>query len=176
MKLHRRNYTFFLGVLSILASALAHAEGEDPLKVKAAYLLKLAQFAQWPAPLAATDSFQLCMLGDDIAKQVAGLMESATVNGKPVRVVNAKLQADLTACRILYIDAAESWRIGTIMALLDRRPTLTISDADNFCRAGGIVSLVKEKNRLKFEINQTAAKQNDLNISSLVLSLARKVY
>jgi hypothetical protein len=53
---------------------------------------------------------------------------------------------------------------------------LTVADADGFARSGGMVAFVRENNKLRFEINESAAKQAGLSVSSRLLSVARQVH
>jgi len=51
---------------------------------------------------------------------------------------------------------------------------LTVSELDRFIQSGGIINFVMEGNKVRFEINDAAAKQVGLRISSKLLNLARK--
>ena len=54
-------------------------------------------------------------------------------------------------------------------------PVLTIGETPGFARNGGIINLILEDNKVRFEVNVAAAKEADLNISSRLLALARIV-
>jgi hypothetical protein len=54
-------------------------------------------------------------------------------------------------------------------------PVLTIGETPGFATSGGMINLVLEDNRVRFEVNVKAAKEADLNISSRLLALARIV-
>jgi hypothetical protein len=49
---------------------------------------------------------------------------------------------------------------------------LTVGEADNFTASGGIISFVREGNKIRFQINEQAAHDARLKISSKLLSLA----
>lgn len=53
---------------------------------------------------------------------------------------------------------------------------LTVGEADQFAVRGGVITFVKEANRLRFEINVDAAGRAGLRISSRLLQLARVVH
>ncbi len=53
--------------------------------------------------------------------------------------------------------------------------TLTVGEATGFAQRGGIINLMREENRLRFEVNVTAAAQTRLKISSKLLALAKIV-
>jgi hypothetical protein len=50
---------------------------------------------------------------------------------------------------------------------------LTVGESPDFLRQGGIINFVLEDGKVRFEINQDAATQADLRISSRLLRLAR---
>jgi preprotein translocase subunit Sec61beta len=50
---------------------------------------------------------------------------------------------------------------------------LTVGESEAFARQGGMIRFFEEDNRLRFEINPTAAEKVGLRISSKLLKLAR---
>ena len=50
---------------------------------------------------------------------------------------------------------------------------LTVSELDRFVQAGGMIQFVIEGNKVRFEINDQAAREANLRISSKLLSVAR---
>ncbi len=52
---------------------------------------------------------------------------------------------------------------------------MTISDAQDFTRRGGIIGLVRSENKMAFEINLKAARENGLEPSAPLLELATVV-
>ena len=51
-------------------------------------------------------------------------------------------------------------------------PILTVSDIDDFARAGGMIGLVEAEQRIRFDINLATARQANLKLSSQLLKLA----
>jgi hypothetical protein len=66
-------------------------------------------------------------------------------------------------------------RLGDAIQMLKGAPVLTIGETAGFAKNGGIINLVLEDNKVRFEVNVRAAKDADLNISSRLLALARIV-
>jgi hypothetical protein len=62
-----------------------------------------------------------------------------------------------------------------ILANSKNSTTLTVGEANGFAQRGGIINLMREENRLRFEVNVTAAAQTRLKISSKLLVLAKIV-
>jgi hypothetical protein len=57
----------------------------------------------------------------------------------------------------------------------ENSPTLTIGEIPGFSEWGGVIELVLEENKFRFEINAGAARRGGLKISSRLLQLARSV-
>lgn len=52
---------------------------------------------------------------------------------------------------------------------------MTVGETDGFLESGGIVNFLMEDERVRFEINNTAARQAKLKIRSKLLRLAKRV-
>ncbi len=55
------------------------------------------------------------------------------------------------------------------------RGVLTVGEGDDFVRQGGIIAFVIENRRVRFDINQAAAENAALKLSSKLLSVARSI-
>jgi uncharacterized protein DUF4154 len=55
-------------------------------------------------------------------------------------------------------------------------PVLTVSDTLNFARRGGGIEFVREKNRLRFDVNLQGAEQGGIRVSARLLRVARAVH
>jgi hypothetical protein len=153
-------------------------DSADEDSVRISYLTKLPKFVDWPFEEQGTNPSELlfCVLGDEEFNTIRSALRDQTVKGKPVMVLDAKRQGSLSECHVLYIAASEGWRTREILGQIRNAPILSISAVHGFCAQGGMVGLVKDADRLKFEINAQAAKQSKLRISAQLMTLAVKVW
>lgn len=147
------------------------AGAAEPLEyaVKAAYLAKFPFYVEWPPTAFATPTgpLLLCIVGDDpfgsaIDEAVAGQQ----VQGRGIVVQRLKSFSREAGCHIAFVGAdtrAEAWRGSTV---------LVVTDSAN---GGGIVNFVLRDNRVRFTVDDEAAFQNGLAISSKLLSVALSV-
>ena len=112
---------------------------------------------------------------DELAADLAGLLSSKTVNGRPVFVRFARRPQDARGCQILYVAQSEAVHIDEVLAVVGTAPTLTVADAPGFAAHGGIVGFATEGDRARFEINLGQAQKTGLKISAKLLALARVV-
>lgn len=154
-----------------------HAQiGEAELK--ASFIFSFAKYVTWPAevPNANPGELVLCLLGSrDELFAALGEKDGKTVQNLTVRFRQVSRDDNLKSCQILAVAESEAEYFGTLLRRLAGQPVLTINGSGRFLEAGGIIGLFSENNKLRFDINLTAARQNNLVISSSLLRLARTV-
>lgn len=156
------------GVTVLLAPPLARAVSE--YDVKAAFLLNFGKFVEWPS---AAGDLEICVLGDD----PFGSSLDDTVAGRTVgkRAVTTRRIARVDAaegCSILFVSRSEEGAVDAILRRLSGAPVLLVADQARFAKRGGMINFVESNSKIRFEINEAAAKKAGLKISSQLLRLA----
>ena len=62
-----------------------------------------------------------------------------------------------------------------IVRALSGLPVLTVGEIDGFLESGGIINFIMEDEKVRFEINNTSARESELEIRSKLLRLAKRV-
>lgn len=144
-------------------------------QLKAAFLFHFAKFVEWPADAFKETSSPLVIgvlgdspFGDDLEKTVRG----KKLNDHPLAVQAFRSAGEVTNCHILFISTSERPRMPEIFQGLGRSSVLTVGETERFTESGGMINFVMEGNKIRFQINNVAAKQAGLKISSKLLSLA----
>jgi hypothetical protein len=165
-----------LGPVRPLPAGDAERSLEYP--VKAAFLVNFAKFAVWPADSvqARAPAVSICVLGRDpfgeiLEKTVAG----RSVGGRPIAIQRQEDVQELRACHVLFIATSEPARLAQTLETLSGQPVITVGESDGFARQGGIIGLVVEDNRARFEVNLQTARREGLVLSSKLLGVARMV-
>jgi hypothetical protein len=83
--------------------------------------------------------------------------------------------ADAARVHLLFFSAQYDDQVAGALAALKGTGVLTVGESDKFAAAGGMINLVREANKVRFEINALAAEQQGLKISAQLLKLARAV-
>ena len=166
-----------LNAVTVLISALLVVQGQraSEYQLKAVFLFNFAQFVDWQ-PAAAQTPLLIGILGDD----PFGTFLDETVRGervgvRPIEIRRYHQVADIDTCNILFISRSENERIADILPTLRNRPVLTVSDADDFAKRGGMIQFANDKNRIRLRINLEAAQAANVVISSKLLRLAEIV-
>ena len=104
------------------------------------------------------------MASEQIVKRPAG--------SRRLDVQRVVLDAAPTGCAILYVSGMDSKRLTLLSTALKGMSVLTVGDASDFARQGGVIRLFLQGDTMRFEINVSAAERAHLRLSSKLLNLA----
>jgi len=159
------------GLLLCLACPARAQVNESQLK--SVWLEHFTRFIEWPAEEGQA-YFVIKTLGTGaINDYLIDTYSNRTINGMPVKVVAVANVADVGNCHILFINESEARQIGQVLDMVQRRPILTIGDTRGFGKKGLIINFYKEGDKIRFELNISAAKDSGLEVSFRLLESAR---
>jgi hypothetical protein len=145
-------------------------------RLKAAFVSKFPQFVEWPA--AATDgreTIDICVASPDpFGTDLQELLTGEVLNGRGLNLRHVNAAPDVDGCHMLFLPARKGGR-HPLLTVASGRAILTVSDDPGFLDDGGIVALRVVDGRVRFEIDDAAARRVGLRISSQLLRLALAV-
>ena len=147
-------------------------------QIKAVLLYNFTKFVEWPANrfVDETSPLLLCIIGQNpLGPILERTVENRKIRGRSIVVRRLQGLDSVKKCHLLFVSISEQGRVSEIVALLSGQSVLTVGAMDRFTEQNGIINLVKRKNRINFDINQTAAHQAGLKISSKLMILASHV-
>lgn len=165
-------------IIVLLACApIAHGQTPTEAQVKAAYVLNFAKFTDWPAAAFQSPSapLNLCVFGNTETAAGFASIQGKQAQGRELQVRVMPKPGELTLCHALYFDASERAGTAATLKAVAGRPILTVSDAEGFVDAGGMLGLVLVDGKIRFDANREAARGHGLQLRSQLLSLARVV-
>jgi hypothetical protein len=176
--MRRRDLFTLLLSFAAVTRCLAYAAAPSEYEVKAVFLFNFSQFVSWPS--AAFDKANapmiIAVLGTDpFGHELDAVVEGEHVGTHPLVVRRFHDVSEIKDCHILFIDRSESAQLAKIVQALRGRSILTVSDIDNATRAGVMVDLVKQSDRIRLRINVAEARADGLTISSQLLRPAEIV-
>ena len=95
--------------------------------------------------------------------------------GRRFQVRRYRSIEELRDCHILFVSSSERANLARTFGTVGGEPVLTVGDTRGFAREGGIIELLLEDNKIRFDINLNEAKRSGLRISAQLLQLARQV-
>ena len=164
----------------LLTPGIGRGQSASPSanQLKAAFVYHFAQFVEWPTGTF-KDSHSPIIVGILGENPFGGELEK-TLSGKRVNERLLEVQqfgsvSEATnACQILFINPPDHKQLPDIVKSLGNARILTIGDSEGFTEADGMIGFFMEGAKVRFRINDAAAKRVGLRISSKLLSLASR--
>lgn len=166
-----------VGVLALAALAPVQEAASLEYQVKAVFLLRLAQFTEWPADARqSAQPFVIGVLGQDpFGSRLEQAVEGERISGRPIVVERYAEVADLAPCDLLFVAASHQRATAQVLSRLKGSQTLTVADFAGFVGRGGAVELFLEEDRVRFRIDRDAAQAAGLVLRSQLLRAAATV-
>ena len=146
--------------------------------VKAAFLYKFAGYVEWPQGSGAqADSTVIfgVMGDDDVADELARLVQGRAPEARPVKIVRCHASEPLPKVHVLFIGHGESDRLGTLIRAAREQPVLIVTDSDGALALGSMINFVSSHGHVRFEVGLGAAQSRGLTLSSRLIAVAQYV-
>ena len=181
----------------LLTAAIAGAEPASNLEyqVKAAFIFNFIKFVDWPAGKASdgNEPMVIGILGKSpfgsafdpikdkgiknrkiVIKQFESFRELQKSTGKNISELQQQID-DMKKCHLVFICDSEKDVLAEIVESMKGSPVLTIGEMPEMLDRGGMIRLLMENEKVRFEVNLGAAERASLDIRSQLLRLAKKV-
>ena len=168
----------FALVLGCLLTPCTRAQQINEYQMKAAYLYNFAKFVEWPAQAFKNphDPISICVLGQNpMFHTLEEVVNGETIEDRKLIVRTVSDLDQVSSCHILFIGSSDRKYLRSILRDLKLTGVLTVGDAEGFAAEGGVANFKLEGNKVRIEINTSAAEQQRLRISPKLLSLAQIV-
>jgi hypothetical protein len=152
------------------------AQAVSEYEVKAAFLLNFTKFVEWPpSAFPEPDSpISLCVLGDDpFGTTLDELVRGETVNGRALVIRRMSQTPIPKVCHVVFF-GLPSKEVPPLLRSVGPG-VLAVGEGESFIRAGGMIAFVIDNRRVRFIVNQTAATNAGLRLSSRLLAVAKTV-
>lgn len=166
---------------ALLATPAAGRAGDDEgsaeYQVKAAFVCKFGNYVEWPAQAlgAAGEPFRIGVLSSSaVAEEFRRTVAAAFVAGRPVEVKRLARGDNLEGLHVVFVSRAMSAHAGDVLAAVQGRPVLTVTELDPGGTTG-MINFVVVDDKVRFDILLQPATQSGLKISVRLLGVARRV-
>lgn len=147
-------------------------------QLKAAFLINFAKFVDWPVQSfkSPQSPINICVMGDDPFKaDLDDTVKGQTVGDRSLAVRRISQPQPGDNCHILFVGLSERDRFERILAAFKNHACLTVGEEPEFAQAGGMINLLLEDGKIRFEVSLDVAEKAGLKISSRLLKLAKIV-
>lgn len=174
--MYRAGWVAFVMCLILLPGAALRA---DPLEyaVKAAYLTKFGIYVEWPGTtFSSPDSpINLCIVGEDpFGPALDKAAANQHIGTRAIAIRRLKTVTRESGCQILYIGGTDTAYVEKAIETIRGSAVLTVTDVDS-AMTMSVINFVIQDNHVHFNVDESAAAQNDLALSAKLLSLALNV-
>lgn len=184
---------FLILALFAVPEAQADSASAREYQVKAAFLYNFIMFVDWPDEKmpAANEPIIIGIIGKDPFENAFDPVKDKQAKDRKVIVKRFKgleelkkagetdfnqQVAAIRKCHLLFICLSEEKVVREITDLVKNNNILIVGDMPKFLETGGgIINFVLEEQKIRFEVNATAAKEAGLKIRSQLLRLATRV-
>lgn len=143
--------------------------------LKAAFIYNFTKFAEWPPTVPATQ-LRLCTVGSNSVSEALSVFDGRQSMGRTLDVTPSAKVANIQQCQLIYIsDTVSSRQVNEVIQESKGQPTLTVSDREGFLDQGGMISISRNADRLRFEVDLPAINAAHLKIAAPLLRMAKTV-
>lgn len=154
---------------------LAQTPEISEARAKVVLIEKLVRFVEWPGEAAPSERpFVLGVVGrTPFGDELDEYFRRKTLKNRPVRVRYFKSPQDVEDCDLLFVCTSEKDHIPALLTRIHHRAVLTMGDTPGFTKAGIILGIVREGDRIGFELNLLRAKESGFRFSQGFMQLAK---
>ncbi len=176
----RRSITKRLILLAALLSGV-RAEAQAPMdesQVKAMFVYNFLKFVEWPSESIRTkDPFVVLIIGDGpTADATERFLESKTIGARPLVVRRVSWDQSLAGGRAAFVVERDAKKLHRVLDAAAAAGVLTIGEGESFTTRGGVIGLLVEDRKVRFDVDTSAAQKAGLRVSSKLLALTRVVH
>jgi len=178
LKRRARPVRIYLAIILLVAFAgrlLGQITSADEYEIRAAMLINLTKFIDWPTRKTDASHPQLliCILGSDSIGPIAErYAQNQSVDGKSLQVRHINTVEAASGCNLLYVGVGEQKHVDPVVEELTKKGVLTVSENSNASNPYQVIGLPTLNDHVHIDINLAAAQRTGVTISSKLLRLA----
>ena len=135
-------------------------------KAQTLFIYNFSRLIEWPANYR-TGSFVIGVLGtSDVAVELEAYTKGKKVGTQNIEVIRYKTPQEINNCHILFVPFARTKQIPEIVATLNGKSTLIITEKSGALEDGSAINFVVLSDKMKFELKPENASKFGIKFSS----------
>ncbi len=160
---------FALAFLSVWDISVAEEPPERESQITVAYLYHFTKFTEWPA---VSSVFHYCVYDNaNFTNLLEQTYRGKTIGDASIDVKNINSQSKLDDCHLIYFPEPGP---ADFIKKISTYAILSVGSQKDFTELGGIIYLFEEDQKIRFYVNNAAAINVGLKISSQLLRLSKE--
>ncbi len=163
----------FLLILTAFIGMTGHVQAQtDDYRIQSVFIYNFTKYFNWKND--ANAEFVIGVLGNTALKgELDKRFETKPqVNGKNVVIREFRNVESISGCQMLIIPALQSGKLDEVLAKVNGKNTLVITDKDGLGKKGSAINFVKADGKLRFELNKGALQKNNIVASAEIEKLS----
>jgi hypothetical protein len=147
-------------------------------QVKAMFVYNFLKFVEWPVDtsVGAKDPFVVLIIGEGAtADATEQFLESKSIGDRPLVIRRIRWDQPLAGARAAVVVERDAKKLHRVLDAAASAGVLTIGEGESFTTRGGVIGLLVEDRKVRFDVDTTAAQIAGLRVSSKLLALTRAV-
>jgi hypothetical protein len=165
-------------VLLVGANVDAQTPREEP-QIKAAFVYNFLKFVEWPAEVfhRPEEPLVVAIVGEGpTAEATEQFLATKQVGERRILVRRVGWDDSLAGVHAVFVTEGDAKKLRHILAAASAKPILSIGEGESFASSGGLIGLVIEQRKVRFDIDMAVANATGLKVSSKLLALTRVVH
>lgn len=156
--------------LVVLVPAICLPQAQDERAVRAAYVLNLVKFVEWPPE---ENELRIGFFGSrETGEFLRKMLDGRSSESRQIHMILFPSDDELRKCSMVYIAEGQQKKIRATLDKLGNGNIVTVGETDWFAQEGGMVGLVKVGERIQMQVNLEATQRAGVKIGSHLLNLA----
>lgn len=147
-------------------------------QVRAQFVYNFANFVEWPSEAFAHREapIKVCLFGEVAFAPYLYTYVGTLIGSRELQVQKTDRLEDIrSGCHILYVGQDQQVQLPGFWEQIQYVYVLSIGERQGFAEHGGIINIMRTRDRLQFDINIENALSNGLFLDSDLLALARVI-
>jgi hypothetical protein len=151
----------------------------DEAQIKAIFVYNFLKFVEWPAAAfrESADTFVVAIIGKgSTAEATERFLAQKRIGDRAVAVRRLKWDQPLAGVHAAFVTEGDATKRNFVLESAATAGVLSIGEGEKFASEGGMIGLLIENRKVRFDIDTGAAQSAGLRVSSKLLALTRVVH
>jgi hypothetical protein len=154
-----------LSLMALFLASTAYMQTSIP-KAQTLFIYNFSRLIEWPSTYR-TGNFVIGILGTaDIAAELEVYTKGKKVGTQNIEVIRYKAPSEIQNCHILFIPFSRTKQISEVLAAMNSKSTLIITEKTGALDEGSAINFVIMNDKMKFELKPENANKYGIKFSS----------
>jgi hypothetical protein len=156
---------FVTTLIALFFVTAAYVQTTIP-KAQTLFIYNFSRLIEWPASYR-TGSFVIGILGSsEVAAELESYTKGKKVGAQVIEIMRYKTPEEINNCHILFVPFSKTKQVPEIIATLNGKSTLIITEKSGALDEGAAINFVVMADKMKFELKAENASKYGIKFSS----------